>query len=455
MTIAHDEAAVPGGPAEAYADLLTELVDEDLPMLGEAVAARLAAQDCVFDGHPFRVDPVPRLLGSAEWADLSAGLAQRVRALDAFVADAHGARAAVSEGVVPARLLEGSEHVDPIAAQLPLARVRVGVAGVDLVRDEDGRLLCLEDNVRTPSGMAYAVAARRAVGELREGGPPPGELERALDDLLAGVLLAARPPGATAAGPSIALLTDGPANTAYWEHQELAWLVGLPLVTLDELRVRGGRLEANTAVGWRPIDVLYRRTEEEHLGDGRGGLTAIGEALVEPLRAGTLALVNAPGAGVADDKLTHAYVDDLIRFYCAQEPLLPSVATYDLGDAGVRAHVLGRLDELVVKPRGAAGGAGVLVGPEATAHELRRAREAIEERPHGWVAQETVALSTHPTVIGDRLAPRHVDLRPFFFFDGRQARVLPGALTRAAFGEDEMVVSSSREGGAKDTWIVE
>jgi uncharacterized circularly permuted ATP-grasp superfamily protein len=454
MTIAHDEAALPGGPAEAYADLLTELGDEDLPMLGETVAARLAAQGCVFDGRPFRVDPVPRLLGSAEWADLGAGLAQRVRALDAFVADAHGARAAVREGVVPARLLEGSDHVDPIAAQLPAARLRIGVAGMDLVRDADGRLLCLEDNVRAPSGMAYAVAARRAVGEQREGGPPPGELERALDDLLCGVLCAAAQTCAELAGASIALLSDGPSNTAHWEHSELARLLDLPLVTLADLRVRAGRLEADTGFGRRPIDVLYRRTDEEHLGDGRGGLTAIGEALVEPLRAGTLALVNAPGAGVADDKLTHAYADDLIRFFCAQEPLLPSVSTYDLGDAGVRAHALGRLDELVIKPRGAAGGAGVLVGPEATAEELRRAREAIEEHPHGWVAQETVALSTHPTVIGDRLAPRHVDLRPFVFFDGREARALPGALTRTAFGEGDMVVNSSREGGAKDTWIV-
>ena len=454
MTVAHDETTIPGGPAKAYAELLEALGDEDLPALGEAVAARLAAQGCVFDGHPFRVDPVPRLLGAAEWAELCAGLSQRVRALDAFVADAHGKRAAVREGVVPARLLEGSEHLDPVAAQLPPARVRIGVAGMDLVRDVDGRLLCLEDNVRTPSGLAYAVAARRAVGEHREDGPPRGELERALDDLLCDVLTAGAPAGAPAAGASIALLSDGPTNPAYWEHQQLAGLLDIPMVTLEDLRVRGMRLEADTGAGHRPIDIVYRRTDEEHLGDSAGGLTAIGEALVEPLRAGTLALVNAPGAGVADDKLTHAYAGDLIRFFCGEEPRLPSVTTHDLGDAGVRAEALARLDELVIKPRAAAGGAGVLLGPGATVEELRRARETIEERPHDWVAQETVALSTHPTVIGDRLAPRHVDLRPFTFFDGRRARVLPGALTRTAFGEGEMVVNSSREGGAKDTWIL-
>ena len=454
MSLAQDETTIPGGPAEAYAQLLDALGDQDLPALAEAVAARLAAQGCVFDGHPFRVDPVPRLLGGAEWAELCAGLSQRVRALDAFVADAHGDRATVREGVVPARLLEGSEHVDPVAAQLPPARLRIGVAGMDLVRDADGRLLCLEDNVRTPSGMAYAVAARRAVGEHREDGPRRGELERALDDMLCEVLIAAAPAGAPAAGASMALLSDGPANPAYWEHQQLGELLDIPLVTLEDLRVRGMRLEADTGAGHRPIDILYRRTDEEHLSDGSGGLTAIGEALVEPLRAGTLALVNAPGTGVADDKLTHAYGDDLIRFFCAQEPRLPSVITHDLGEPGVRADALARLDELVIKPRGAAGGAGVVVGPEATAEELRRAREAIEERPHDWVAQEAVALSTHPSVIGDRLAPRHVDVRPFVFFDGRKTRVLPGALTRTAFGEGEMVVNSSREGGAKDTWIV-
>lgn len=376
-----------------------------------------------------------------------------MRALDAFVADAHAERAAVREGVVPARLLESSEHLDPVAEGLPATPVRVGVAGADLVRDVDGRLLVLEDNVRTPAGLAYLLAARRAVGEPREGGPPAAPLARAVAQLLGGVLRGAAPQGARGE-PSVALLTDGPANSAYWEHERLADLLGVPCVTLGELRVRGERVEVSTHDGPRTVDVLYRRTEEEHLADGHGGLTPLGEALAGPLRAGTLALVNAPGAGIADDKLTHAYAGDLIRFFCGEEPLLGSAPTHDLGDPSVRRTALSRLDELVVKPRGASGGVGVLLGPRASDEELRRARERIEERPQDWVAQEVVPLTTHPTVVGDRLAPRHVDLRAFGLFDGHEAHVLPGAFTRVAFGEGEMVVNSSRGGGAKDTWIV-
>ncbi|MDQ5808108.1 MAG: circularly permuted type 2 ATP-grasp protein, partial [Actinomycetota bacterium] len=233
----------------------------------------------------------------------------------------------------------------------------------------------------------------------------------------------------------------GPANTAYWEHERLAELLGVELVTLDELRVES-------------VDVVYRRTDEDTLRDEHGRCTRVGAALIGALGAGTLACVNALGNGVADDKLVHAYVEDMIRFYLGEEPLVRSVATYDLTRAGCLDEVLDRLDEMVVKPRAAYGGAGVYVGPTAGAAEREDIARAIRAEPEAWIAQETVFFSRHPTVIDGALEPRHVDLRAFVTFDGERAAAIPGGLSRVAFEEGELVVNSSRGGGAKDTWVL-
>ena len=433
-----DEAfEAPGEPRDPYAALLDRLKRHDLARTSREVRRRLGDEGCRFGDEPFRIDLVPRVLTSEEWEPLACGLEQRVRALDAFVADAYGERRIVAEGVMPERVLAGVEHFEPELAELPAPRVRVALAGLDVIRCEDGTFRVLEDNLRTPSGLAYVFAARDAVTPVVGDGAVP--VEAPAVDLLGRALRAAAPCGHDA--PRVVLLTDGPSNTAFWEHGRLAELLGIELVTLDELRVEG-------------VDVVYRRTDDDTLRGPDGSLTRVGGALLGALRAGTLACVNALGNGVADDKLVHAYVEEMIRFYLGEEPVVRSVATYDLTRAGCLEEVLDRLGEMVVKPRSEHGGAGVFIGPTAGAAERDRIARLVREDPESWVAQETVWFSRHPTVIGGSLEPRHVDLRAFVTFDGERAAAVPGGLSRVAFDEGELVVNSSRGGGAKDTWVL-
>lgn len=441
-----------GEPREIYAELLAALPHGDLDALAEAVAAHAAGEGATFGGdEAFPVDPIPRLIGAAEWASLEQGLGQRVRALDAFVADMAAQRRAVAAGVLPARIADTLPFHEPDLRDLPdPPSARIAIAGLDVVRDADGRFHVLEDNVRTPSGMAYLLATRRAVKAHLGYEEPRRPVRAALANLLGSVLAAARPdPESDAA---IVVLTDGPANSAFFEHRVLADLAGVPLVTPDDVRLDGTRLRLRD--GGREVQVVYRRTDEDRLRDGDGALTSIAQLLLEPLRAGNLAVLNGFGTGVADDKRVYGYVDAMVRFYLGEEPELPSITTYDLADGDAREQVLARLDELVLKPRDGYGGRGVLIGPAATAAELREARDAVRADPGGWCAQELVRLSTHPTVVDGRLAPRHVDLRPFVFYDGAQARALPGGLTRVALEEGSLIVNSSRRGGGKDTWVL-
>jgi uncharacterized circularly permuted ATP-grasp superfamily protein len=309
------------------------------------------------------------------------------------------------------------------------------------VRDPSGRFLVLEDNVTTPSGVGYAVAARQAVlAELAPSDPP-----RALDEahrLLCGALLAASPRPL----PHAVVLTDGRQNSAYWEHGWAARRLGLPLVEAGDLTLRDGRLHH----GDEAIDVVYRRTDADRLA------TPVGELLYPAIAAGTLGVVNAFGTALADDKLTHAYVEDMVRFYLREEPLLRSVPTLDLARPADRERALEEAAELVFKPRAGYGGVDVVIGPHADAETIADIRRRVQEDPGAWVAQPLVMLSRHPTVIDGSLAPRHVDLRPFVFLHGPDdARVLPGGLTRVAFDEGALVVNSTQNGGAKDTWVMD
>jgi uncharacterized circularly permuted ATP-grasp superfamily protein len=303
-----DEAFDDEGRArEAYAPVLDRLSGRDLDRAVRTVRRRLGDEGCCFgrgeDAEPFRVDVVPRIITAEEWAPLAAGLEQRVRALDAFLADAYGEQRIVAEGIMPERVLTGAEHYEPELADLPPSRVRVALAGLDVIRDEDGTFRILEDNLRTPSGLAYAIAAREAVEPVAGDGALP--IEEPAVAQLGRVLRAAAPGGRE--DPRIVLLTDGPANTAYWEHERLAELLGIELTTLDALRPEA-------------VDVVYRRTDDDTLRDAGGELTGVGGVLLPALRAGTLACVNALGNGVADDKLVHAYVEDMIRLYLGKSP---------------------------------------------------------------------------------------------------------------------------------------
>jgi uncharacterized circularly permuted ATP-grasp superfamily protein len=442
----------PGVPRPHYAALLSELERTDLVELREQVADWVAVHGVTFADEPFVVDPVPRVLAAGEWSELEAGLVQRVRALNAFVADLHGPRRIVAEGVVPPALVVSADHHEPGMAGLGKHGANpIAIAGLDVVRDADGRFLVLEDNLRTPSGLAYAVAARQASEVLLPDHPPLRDVECGFE-LLDAALRACAPEGVE--DPFVVMVSDGPENPAWYEHRVVSARLGLPLVGVGDLAVHDGALTARVGDERHRVDVLFRRTNEERLVDDDGRRTALGSAVLDPLRAGRLGCANAFGAGVADDKLAHAYVERMIGFYLGEAPLVRSVPTFDLADAAAREQVLDRIDEMVVKPRAESGGRGVLVGPHAEGDDRRRTIRAVMADPEAFVAQETVWLSRHPTVIDGRLEPRHVDLRAFVFMTGDGAAALPGGLTRVALEADALVVNSSQDGGAKDTWVL-
>jgi carboxylate-amine ligase len=438
-----DEAFDAAGAARpAYAGVLAALQAATPAAAAESIAAGIERAGVVHgageSAHPLVVDAVPRVFGAREWALLEAGLKQRVEALEAFVADAFGAREAFAAGVVPADLLDRCPWFEDEIAALPSSGPRIGVAGPDIVRDARGELVVLEDNVRTPTLMAFAVAARRLVAPELPGAPRPRPVEEALRSALLEM----------AGDGSVAILGREPDNIVWWELEELARLTGWPLVGIEDIEDRDGRVVLRDD-GSR-VDVVWRRTNEDRLRGDDGRLTALGSVLIDPLRTGAVRVINGLGTGIADDKRTYVYVERLVRFYCGTEPLLRSVPAWDLGDDEQRAETLQRLSELVIKPRDGAGGEGVVLGPRASEEELSKLRADIESDPGAWIAQEPVALSTHPTVVDGRLEPRHVDLRPFVV----GGRVLPGGLSRFAQGAGELVVNCAQGGGGKDVWVL-
>ena len=453
----YDEAvAADGSPRPASVAALAEVAKHDLNVLAECLMEDLAAMGMTFRSiegdERFRVDPVPRVIAAEEWARVERGLAQRVRALNAFVADVYGERRIVSEGVVPERVVETAPHLEPLMDGLrPPNDIWIGVAGPDVVRTASGEFQVLEDNVRSPSGFVYALAIREAISARLDGAV--ADLARPLDptpDWLAAIFGAATPDAAD--GPAQAVVvTDGVHSAAYWEHRWIATHLAIPLAEQHELEQHDRRLWLRPpgARTRRQIDVVYNRTSTDRLD------SALGQLLLEPLRAGTLAMVNAFGAGVADDKLAHAYVEEMVRFYLGEEPELHSVQTLDLGRPDVLEEALDHFDELVIKPRRGYGGIGVVICRDADAADVEAARQAVRAHPARYIAQRLVCLSTHPTVIEGRLARRHVDLRPYVFLGAHdETHVTPGGVTRVALQEGALIVNASQNGGAKDTWVL-
>ena len=438
----YDDAIAPDGSVRPHARAVMEAVlAHDLAELGAGVRAEVARLGVRFnsvDGDDaWHVDPIPRVIAADDWADLEAGLVQRVRALNAFIADVYAERRIVTEGVLPARVLETADHLEPAMQGVqPRDGVWVGIAGLDIVRDAHGTWLVLEDNVRTPSGLGYWPTARRAT--LRPLDLPDSALPRPLDGLGAAIRRVLGPGNAI-------VLTDGPDNSAFWEHEWIAKDLGLPLAVPADLEVAGGRLRC----GGEDVDVVYRRTNADEVD------SEVGRLLHPVVASGAVKLVNCFGTGVGDDKLAHAYVEDMIRFYLREDPLLGQVETFDLGDPATLERALDVFDELVVKDRGSYGGLGVVICPHAERSDVEALREQVRAAPGDYVAQRLVELSTHPTEVDGELAPRHVDLRPFVLMTAPDdVSVLPGGMTRVALDAGALVVNSSQNGGAKDTWVV-
>jgi len=324
---------------------------------------------------------------------------------------------------------------------------------MDLVRGKDGELRVLEDNLRMPSGATYAVAVRELVepelgAELRPRGH--GDYLAQLGE----ALRAAAPAGREE--PTVAILSDGPENGAWYEHARLGRELGLPVVTPDQLELSRDRVFARLSRQRRvQLDVVYRRQDADALTGPDGGLSELGKLLLPALRSGRLRCANAFGTGLADDKLAHAYVERMVEFYLGEAPLLRSVPSYDLSDEGDREAAMERLDELVIKPRAGFGGHGVTIMPRASEPERKRALGVVRRRPERFIAQEPVEISSHPTIRGASLRPRRIDLRPFVVTGAAGQAVMVGGLTRFARGAGEMIVNSSQGGGCKDTWVVE
>jgi uncharacterized circularly permuted ATP-grasp superfamily protein len=454
----------PGQPRHGYEALLTALQQLDpgeLRYRADQMARVFTDRGVTFDHageeRPFPLDLIPRIIDAVEWDHISRGVRQRVLAHEAFLADVYGSGQVFADGVLPRRVVLTSQHFRREAAGLiPPNGVRVHVAGIDLVRDEQGRFRVLEDNLRTPSGVSYVVENRLAMTRTF----PALFAEQHVNPVdeyparLLAALRAASPPHV--ADPVVVLLTPGVHNAAYFEHTLLARLMGVELVEGRDLVCTDNRLFVHTTQGSQPVDVIYRRVDDEYLDPlhFRPDSVIGCPGLLNAARAGNVTIANAVGNGVADDKLLYTYVPDLIRYYLGEAPVLPNVESFRLDDPEALGWVLDRLDQLVLKPVDGAGGRGIVIGPRADEATLATLRAEVAAQPRNWMAQRPVALSTSPVLIGEGLAPRHIDLRPFAVNDGRQVWLLPGGLTRVALGEGDLVVNSSQGGGSKDTWVL-
>ncbi|MDO5288122.1 MAG: circularly permuted type 2 ATP-grasp protein [Pseudomonadota bacterium] len=401
-------------------------------------------------------DIIPRVMAASEWQSLQAGCAQRIRALNMFIHDIYHERHIIRAGRIPARQIMVNDCYQPWMHDIRQPHpIYAHISGIDLIRHGDGKYYVLEDNLRTPSGVSYMLEGRKISESLlpellgRQKVLPVGGYPAMLKESL----LACSGQDA----PNIVVLTPGRYNSAYYEHAFLAREMGVPLVHGYDLFVEDNFVYIKTVTGRQKVDVIYRRLDDPYLDplafrpDSVLGVPA----LMAAYRAGNVLICNAPGTGVADDKSIYPYVDEMIRFYLSEEPLLQNVPTYQCRQPEDLKYVLAHLHELVVKETQGSGGYGMLVGPKASRKEIEDYRQRLKARPEGYIAQPTLALSTCPTFVDEGVAPRHIDLRPFVLTAPDKVRIVPGGLTRVALREGSLVVNSSQGGGVKDTWVVD
>lgn len=404
-------------------------------------------------------DVVPRVITASEWRKLTRGIEQRVRALNAFLHDLYHRREIVRAGRLPERLLKNNDAFLPqMAGFTPPGGVYTHIVGIDLVRTGPDEFMVLEDNARTPSGVSYMLENRETMmamfPELFTQVPvrPVSDYPRRLARSLA----ACAPP-ATKDRPVVAVLTPGIFNSAYFEHAFLADQMGAELVEGSDLRVIDGRIAMRTTRGYQPIDVLYRRVDDEYLDpltfrpDSALGVAGI----MDIYRSGGITIANAPGTGIADDKAIYSFMPEIVEFYTGEKPLLQNVPTWRCAEPEALKYVLDNLKELVVKEVHGSGGYGMLIGPTSSKAELAAFEKKLRARPDNYIAQPTLSLSTVPIFTRAGLAPRHVDLRPFVLVSPTGIDITPGGLTRVALKKGSLVVNSSQGGGTKDTWVLE
>ena len=470
-TPAFDEMLRPDGSARgAYSDYAAWFDGQQLAALrkkaeeADAVFRRTGITFNVYGANeaeerliPF--DIVPRIVGAKQWSKLSRGIEQRVRAINAFLHDIYHRQEIVRAGRVPEALIaKNSAFLPAMIGFTPPGRVYTHIVGIDLVRTGDDEFYVLEDNARTPSGVSYMLENRETMMNMfpelfsairvREVGSYPKNLRRSLE--------ACAPEGCDGR-PVVAVLTPGIYNSAYFEHAFLADQMGAELVEGHDLRIVDGRVAMRTTQGYKPIDVLYRRVDDDYLDpmtfrpESQLGVPGI----MDLYRAGKITIANAPGTGIADDKAIYSYMPEIVEFYTGEKPLLANVPTWRCAEPDALKYVLAHLKELVVKEVHGSGGYGMLVGPAASKAELEAFAKKLKARPGNYIAQPTLALSTVPVLTKAGLAPRHVDLRPFVLVSPKGIEITPGGLTRVALKKGSLVVNSSQGGGTKDSWVLE
>lgn len=428
----------------------------------EALFRRIGITFAVYGegGDPERLIPfdlIPRVFSALEWQTIEKGVLQRTLALNAFIGDMYGAQEAISAGVVPEEIvLKNTAYLPQMEGFTPPGGVYAHIVGTDLVRTEEDGFFVLEDNCRTPSGVSYMLENRQIMQRLCPELFGKGKVRPVSDypDLLRQTLAEVAPVKCDGP-PTIAVLTPGHFNSAYYEHSFISDEMGVPLLVGSDLFVDEGLVYMRTTMGPQRVDVIYRRIDDDFLDpqtfrpDSALGVPGLFEAY----KSGGVTLVNAPGTGIADDKAIYHFVPDLIRFYLGEEAILPNVPTWRCAVPEERAEALSRMEDLVFKEVHGSGGYGMLIGPKSTKDEIAAYRKRIEDNPAEFIAQPTLALSTSPTLVEEGVAPRHIDFRPFSLM-GAKPRLVPGGLTRVALREGSLVVNSSQGGGVKDTWVL-
>ena len=406
----------------------------------------------------FPFDIIPRIINRAEWKHISDGIKQRLKALNLFLNDIYGGQQIVRDGKIPAKLIATCPHFlkEVVGEKVP-HDIYVHIAGIDLIRGADGEFYVLEDNLRTPSGVSYMLENRevtkRIFPEMLTANRVRGINTYALE--LNNILASLSPRQVDQ--PNVVILSPGIYNSAYYEHTFLARQMGIPLVEGRDLVVDNHKVYMKTTSGLQQVDVVYRRIDDDFIDplvfrpESILGVPGIMGAY----RKGTVALVNAVGNGVADDKAVYAYVPEMIKYYLNEEPILPNVPTYRMENIDEREHVLANLETMVVKQTNQSGGYGMVMGNKATEEELKGVAEAIMLNPRNYIAQPIIRLSTVPCLIDGKLVPRHVDLRPYALCGPSGIEIVPGGLTRVALREGSLVVNSSQGGGSKDTWVID